>query len=145
MRVQHWGSDEQRPRGGSDRGDRPDSLPHRGRCGRAPAELPDSGGAFPRAQRLNTERKAAVHHGHRAQVTVLYSIPVPTGVHHRSPGARPRIGARSPGHGAPRQLFSLYSINQKPTRSPVVLSLSLSLSLSVSLSFSLSLSLSRSP
>ena len=53
-----------------------------------------------------------------------------------------RIGPRSPRRGALRQLFSLYFINQKSTRSPVVLSLSLSLAPSPSFSLSLSVSLS---
>ena len=37
---------------------------------------------------------AAVHHGCCAQVVVLYSIPVPTGVHRRSQGAQPVHGDR---------------------------------------------------
>ena len=91
--------------------------------------------------------------GTGAQVTVLYSIAVPTGVHRRSLGARPVLGrctairARSPGHGALRQLF--YVFNQPETHNEpsgslsLSLSVSLSLCLSVSLSLSLSLALSR--
>ena len=84
--------------------------------------------------------------GTGAQVTVLYSIAVPTGVHRRSLGARPVLGrctairARSPGHGALRQLF--YVFNQPETHRNPELSGSLSLS---PLSLSVSLSLCLSP
>ena len=100
----------------------------------------------------------------RPVATVHRGCCIVLGVHRRSLGARPvhgnkgmattgtsqrapilaivGIGAQSPGRGAPRQLFSLYSINQTPTSSPVVLFLSPSPSVSVSLLFSLSLCLS---
>ena len=74
-------------------------------------------------------------HGDRGMVTA--------GTSHRAPvPAIVGIGAQSPGRGAPRQLFSLYSINQKPTRRPLALLLPLSYSLSLSLSRSLFLRVS---
>ena len=88
------------------------------------------------AQRLNTERRAA-----SGTVAAGDELPDSRGarvpVHHGSLGAQLR--PPSPGRGALRRLFFLYSINQKPPRSPVVLSLSVLIPLSRSPSLCLSL------
>ena len=74
---------------------------------------------------------AAVHHGCRAQVVVLYSIPVPTGVHRRSQGAQPVHGDRGmvPRTQCPEAALLCIQSTRNP-QGAQWFSLSLSLSLS---------------
>ena len=72
---------------------------------RAPAELPDSGGALPRVRRLNTERRAASGAPRRPELSYR------TGCVHGSRDARRAAGPSGAQlSSGPRRRFFLYSI-----------------------------------